>query len=193
MQMNKPSPAIILDRDGTLCRDAVYMSRFEDFEPLPGVDAALRLLQDAGYRLFVATNQSGVARGMFPLATVEELNAKIRDYFLEKGVNIEDFAVCPHHPEGSIPEYSRECECRKPKPGMLLDLARKHNLDLSRSYMVGDMPRDVQAGLAAGAHAVLIPPPGGGSTLDNNGRLKEFNGLLDFARSARGADASHVW
>lgn len=192
MQMKKSSPAIILDRDGTLCRDAVYMSRFEDFEPLPGVDAALRLLQDAGYRLFVATNQSGVARGLFPLSTVEELNAKIRDYFLGKGVNIEDFAVCPHHPEGTVPEYSRDCECRKPKPGMLLDLARKHDLDLSRSYMVGDMPRDVLAGLAAGTRAVLIPPQEGSPTLDNNARLKEFNGLLDFARSVRGADASHV-
>ena len=192
MQMKKSSPAIILDRDGTLCRDVVYMSRFEDFEPLPGVDAALRLLQDEGYRLFVATNQSGVARGLFPLTTVENLNAKIREYFLSKGVNIEDFAVCPHHPEGTVPEYTMECPCRKPKPGMLLDLARKHGIDRSRSYMVGDMPRDVQAGLAAGAQAVLIPPKDGGFSLDNNARLKEFNSLLEFARSVRGADASHV-
>jgi D-glycero-D-manno-heptose 1,7-bisphosphate phosphatase len=192
MQMKKSFPAIILDRDGTLCRDVVYMSRFEDFEPLPGVDAALRLLQDEGFRLFVATNQSGVARGMFTLETVERLNAKIRDYFLEKGVNLEDFAVCPHHPEGSVPEYTGDCDCRKPKPGMLLDLARKHDLDLSRSYMVGDMPRDVQAGLAAGAQGVLIPAKDGDFGLDNNARLKDFKTLLDFARSVRGADASHV-
>ena len=190
--MKKLSPAIILDRDGTLCRDAVYMSRFEDFEPLPGVDAALRLLQDAGYRLFVATNQSGVARGMFPLSTVESINNQIRDYFLERGVNIEDFAVCPHHPEGTVPEYTRECDCRKPGPGLLFDLARKHDLDLSQSFMVGDMLRDVQAGLAAGTEAVLIPPQEGASRLDNNGRLKEFKSLLDFARSVRGVDASHV-
>ena len=192
MQITKPSPAIILDRDGTLCRDVVYMSRFEDFEPLPGVDAALRLLQDAGYRLFVATNQSGVARGLFSLETVEKLNAQFRDYFLEKGVNIEDFAVCPHHPEGTVPEFTQDCPCRKPKPGMLLDLARKHNLDLSRSFMVGDMPRDVQAGLAAGTEGVLIPAKDGGYSLDNNARLKEFKSLLDFARSVRGVDASHV-
>jgi len=196
--MRPLSPAIILDRDGTLCRDAVYLSRFEDFEPLPGVDAALRLLQDEGYRLFVATNQSGVARGMFPLSTVEALNARIREYFLERGVLIEDFAVCPHHPEGTVAEYAVACECRKPKPGMLLDLARKHGLDLSRSYMVGDMARDVEAGLAAGARAILIPPvggaaaAGGGPSLDNTGRLKEFNSLLEFARGVRGVDASHV-
>ena len=192
MHMNKTSPAIILDRDGTLCRDVVYMSRFEDFEPLPSVDAALRLLQDQGFRLFVATNQSGVARGMFPLATVEAVNAKIWEYFIEKGVNIEDFAVCPHHPEGTVPEYTLDCPCRKPKPGMLLDLAQKHGLDLAQSYMVGDMPRDVQAGLAAGAQGVFIPAKDGGFSLDNNARLKEFKSLLDFARSVRGADASHV-
>jgi D-glycero-D-manno-heptose 1,7-bisphosphate phosphatase len=191
MQMKKKSPAIILDRDGTLCRDMVYMSRFEDFHPLPGVDAALRLLQDAGYRLFVATNQSGVARGLFSLETVEALNAQIRDYFLEKGVNIEDFAVCPHHPEGTVPANTGDCPCRKPKPGMLFDLALKHGLDLEHSYMVGDMPRDVQAGLSAGCQGVLIPPKDGASGLDNNGRLKEFNSLLDFARGVRGADASH--
>ena len=192
MQMKNTSPAIILDRDGTLCRDVVYMSRFDQFEPLPGVDAALRLLQDAGYRLFVATNQSGVARGLFSLETVQALNTKIWEYFIEKGVNIEDFAVCPHHPEGTVPEYTRDCPCRKPKPGMLLDLAAKHGLDLARSYMVGDMPRDALAGLAAGAEGVLIPAKDGVSGLDNDARLKEFNSLLDFARGVRGADASHV-
>ena len=190
--MKQLSPAIILDRDGTLCRDAVYMILFEDFEPLKGVDEALRLLQDVGYRLFVATNQSGVARGMFTLEDVAVLNGQIQQYFLKKGVNIEDFAVCPHHPEGTVPEYTGDCPCRKPHPGMLFDLARKHDLDLSRSYMVGDMMRDAEAGLAAGTQAVLISPEYKGFSLDNNARLKEFNSLLDFAHSVRGADASHV-
>jgi D-glycero-D-manno-heptose 1,7-bisphosphate phosphatase len=191
-QSNQLSPAIFLDRDGTLCRDAVYMIRFEDFEPLPGVDEALRMLQGEGYRLFVATNQSGVARGMFTLEAVEALNRKIQTYFAERGVNLEDFAVCPHHPDGTVKEYTGECECRKPRPGMLLDLARKHGLDLGRSYMVGDMPRDAEAGLAAGTRAVLIPPQESASGLDNTGRLKEFKSLVAFARSLRGVDASHV-
>jgi D-glycero-D-manno-heptose 1,7-bisphosphate phosphatase len=196
--MKQLSPAIFLDRDGTLCRDAVYLSRIEDFEPLPAVDGALRLLQDAGYRLFVATNQSGVARGYFTLETVNALNAEIRDYFLERGVNIEDFAVCPHHPEGTVAEFAVECDCRKPKPGLLLALAQKHGLDLARSYMVGDMPRDAQAGLSAGTHAVLIPTEATlaeratqSQSLDKDARLKEFTSLLDFARSVRGVDASH--
>src|SRR5215217_1126014 len=152
------SPAIFLDRDGTLCRDAVYMIRFEDFEPLPGVEEALREFQAMGYRLFVVTNQSGVARGMFSVKAVEALNRRIEAYFAEHGSRIEDTAFCPHHPEGIVPEYTRECACRKPNPGMLLDLARKYDLDLTRSYMVGDMFRDVEAGLAAGTQAVLIPP-----------------------------------
>lgn len=193
-RVSSGSPAIILDRDGTLHRDAVYMIRFEDFEPLPGVEAALRLLREKGYRLFGATNQSGVARGRFTLEQVEELNARIRGYFAAHGADIEEIAVCPHLPPGDggvVPEYARACECRKPGPGMLLDLARRHGLDLSRSYMVGDMDRDVQAGLAAGAHGILVPgpgktpgTPGKRADLDISGRFKEFESLLAFANSA---------
>lgn len=180
-----PSPAIFLDRDGTLHHDAVYMIRFEDFRPLPGVEQALRTLQGAGYRLFGVTNQSGVARGMFTLDQVIALNDKIRGYFREHGADIEEIAVCPHLPGGLVAQYARDCECRKPKPGLLLDLARRHNLDLARSYMVGDMERDVQAGLAAGTRAVLIPPRENARELDNTGRLKEFTTLLEFANRVK--------
>jgi D-glycero-D-manno-heptose 1,7-bisphosphate phosphatase len=194
--LSSPSPAIFLDRDGTLHRDAVYMIRFEDFEPLPGVEEALRILQAKGYRLFGVTNQSGVARGMFSLDAVRALNDKIRQYFSEHGSNIEEIAVCPHHPEGTVPEYTRVCDCRKPKPGMLLDLARRHNLDLGRSHMVGDMERDALAGLAAGASGVIVSPRGGASKLDNPAGFKEFESLLEFARSTstvqKGMDASDV-
>ncbi|HEX2612158.1 MAG TPA: HAD family hydrolase [Fibrobacteria bacterium] len=190
--MNTPSPAIFLDRDGTLHRDAVYMIRFEDFEPMPGVDEALRRLQKAGYRLFGVTNQSGVARGMFTLEQVRALNAKIQAWFCERGVEIEEIAVCPHHPEGKVAEYARECDCRKPKPGMLLDLAARHNLDLSRSWMVGDALRDAQAGLAAGTRAAIVPPLKNGADVDIVGRFKEFKGLLEFAESIEEGAASHA-
>jgi D-glycero-D-manno-heptose 1,7-bisphosphate phosphatase len=192
------SPAIFLDRDGTLHRDAVYMIRFEDFEPLPGVEEALRLLQGAGYRLFGVTNQSGVARGMFPLEAVQALNDRIRGYFRERGADIEEIAVCPHLPGGTVPEYARECDCRKPKPGMLLDLAHRYNLDLTRSYMVGDMDRDVLAGLAAGTRAARVPaaPQSGNvENLDNTADFKEFRTLLEFAHSIiahREGGHSHV-
>ena len=153
MNASALSPAIILDRDGTLHRDTGYLIRFEDLEFLPGVEEALHLLQNKGFRLFVASNQSGVARGFFSLEEVLTLNAKIQDFFLKKGIHIEDFAICPHHTEGKLPAYTVACDCRKPRPGMLLDLARRHGLDLSRSYMVGDSPRDVggQASLCMSA------------------------------------------
>ncbi len=187
------TPAIFLDRDGTLHEDVAYMTDFADFRPLPGVEEALRVMRGKGYHLFVATNQSGVARGMLTLAQLEALNAKIGEYFRERGAEIEGFAVCPHHPEGTVPEFTRVCDCRKPGPGMILELARRHDLDLPRSYMVGDMPRDALAGLAAGTGAALVPPrPGGVSELDNTGRLKEFATLLAFANSLRGVDASHA-
>ena len=185
------SPAIFLDRDGTLHADKEYLIRFEDFSPLPGVEEALRMLRDAGFRLFVASNQSGVARGFFSLEDVRALNARMRDYFLAEGIDIEDWAVCPHYPGGIVPEYSRECDCRKPKPGMLLDLARRHGLDLSRSYMVGDKLRDAQAGIAAGATGALIHA-NSAISLDNQKGLKEFPSILDFAKSVRGANANHA-
>jgi len=185
--MTNPSPAIFLDRDGTLHRDAVYMIRFEDFEPLPGVEEALRLLQGAGYRLFGVTNQSGVARGYFTLEEVNRLNEKICGYFREHGSNLEEIAVCPHLPGAPVAAYDLDCECRKPKPGMLLDLARRYNLDLAKSYMVGDMPRDVLAGHSAGAQGVLIPADRAVPELDNTGYLKDFTTLLEFAKSVTGA------
>lgn len=190
--MTTKSPAIFLDRDGTLHRDAVYMIRFEDFEPLPGVEEALRLLQGAGYRLFGVTNQSGVARGYFGLGDVGRLNDQIRGYFKEHGSNIEEIAVCPHLPGAPVAEFDRECECRKPKPGMLLDLARRYDLDLTRSYTVGDMPRDVLAGLAAGTKAALIPGDKPSPELDSTVFLKEFTTLLDFAKSITGASSEGI-
>ena len=185
------SPAIFLDRDGTLHRDTGYLIRFEDFEPLPGVEEALTLMQHQGFRLFVVSNQSGVARGYFSMEAVLDLNQKIQEYFKSKGIDIEEVIVCPHHPDGIVAEYSRECECRKPKPGMLLDLAHRYHLDLKHSYMVGDHPRDAEAGMAAGATGVLIHANFAGS-VDNQTRLKEFPSILEFARSLRGAHAYHA-
>lgn len=184
------SPAIFLDRDGTLHRDVVYMIRFEDFEPLPGVEEALRLLTAKGYRLFGATNQSGVARGLFPLERVHALNDRIRAWFRERGADIEEIAVCPHHPEGAVAEYARVCECRKPRPGMLLDLAARHGLDLSRSHMAGDMARDVEAGVAAGAAGALIGASGPDPTLDRGPFFRKFRTLLEFAEAVPDVSAA---
>ncbi len=175
-----PSPAIFLDRDGTINLDKEYLIHFEDFEPVPGTEEALRLLVELGYRLFVCTNQSGVARGYFSLEAVEQLNGRIQEYFAERGARLEAFAVCPHHPEGVIPEFTKDCACRKPKPGLILQLANKHRLDLSRSYFVGDKLSDVQAGHNSGISAVLVRS-GHKYYLEGPENVPEFDSLLDFA------------
>jgi len=181
--------AVFLDRDGTVNRNTHYLIDFAEFELLPGVEEALLILQGLGYRLFGVSNQSGVARGYFTYAAVEELNRKIVADLGARGIRLEEIAFCPHHPEGTVAEYARACECRKPGPGMLLDLADKHGLDLARSYMVGDSESDARAGLNAGAQGVWLRPEAARlkpiGQVDNPGKIKEFPSLLDFARNLR--------
>jgi D-glycero-D-manno-heptose 1,7-bisphosphate phosphatase len=177
--------AVFLDRDGTVNRNTHYLIDFADFEILPGVETALRSLQDLGYLLFGASNQSGVARGYFTYPAVAELNRKIIADLAMRGIRIEEIAFCPHHPQGAVTEYAKACDCRKPAPGMLHGLARKYGLDLPRSYMVGDSESDALTGLNAGAHGVWIRPEATLSPrlsqVDNPGKIKEFASLLDFA------------
>ena len=179
------SKAIILDRDGTLHRDTGYLIEFKDFEPLEGVVPGLIKLQEAGFRLFVASNQSGIARGFFSLEAVSDLNTKIQNYFSTQGIRIEEMVFCPHHPQGTVPFFTGDCPCRKPKPGMLLDLAKRYHLNLSQSYMVGDQPRDVEAGVAAGATGIRILPPGEKPRQVLKLPQKEFSSLLQFALSLK--------
>ena len=185
----KSQRAVFLDRDGTLNRNVEYLIDFEQFELIPGVEVALRLLQDLDYRLFVVSNQSGVARGYFPIEAVEALHVRIGHRLTAMGIDLEEFVFCPHHPQGSVPEFTSDCSCRKPKPGMLHYLQQKYALDIGNSYMVGDMLRDAEAGVNAGATGVLIKPDGDPEAdwdrVDNPGNIKEFVSLLDFAESLR--------
>lgn len=181
--------AVFLDRDGTLNRNTHYLIDFAEFELIPGVEDALRILQDLGYRLYGVSNQSGVARGYFTYAAVEDLNRSIIADLGARGIRLEEIVFCPHHPEGIVTEYAKACECRKPAPGMLKDLARKYGLDLSRSYMVGDSESDALAGMNAGAQGVWIRPEATVQNdlrqVDNPRKIKEFPSLLDFARNLR--------
>jgi histidinol-phosphate phosphatase family protein len=148
--------AVFLDKDGTLVENVPYNVDPALVRLVPGAGAALRMLREAGFRLFVVSNQSGVARGYFPIDALDAVERRVRELLAEEGVAIEAFRWCPHHAEGTVAEYAIACECRKPRPGMLLDLAREHALDLAASWMIGDSEADDAAGHAAGCRTALV-------------------------------------
>ena len=141
--------AVFLDRDGTIMEDSNCVGNFERVVLIPSAATALKQLQDAGYKLFVVTNQSGVGRGYFTREAVESIHAHLDESFGKAGVRFDGYFVCPHHPEDN-------CDCRKPKPKFLLDAARAHGLELSRCFMVGDRPSDIQTGVNAGTKTILV-------------------------------------
>lgn len=141
-------PVVFLDRDGVLVRDVHYLRTASDVELFPGVES-LRRLQDR-FCLIVATNQSGVARGFFSEDTLLEIHASIAERLESCGVSVDAFYYCPHLDTATVAAYRRVCSCRKPKPGMLLQAAKDWGVPLGSSHLIGDSPRDVQAGSAAG-------------------------------------------
>lgn len=153
-------PALFLDRDGVINVDHHYVWRPSEFDVFPGVFEALRRAQALGYALIVVTNQSGIARGYFTPDAYGALEQHMRTVFAAEGVTFTDIYHCPHHPSGSVPEYARTCDCRKPAPGMILRAAREHGIDLAASIMVGDKDSDLAAARAAGVgEAYLVKPP----------------------------------
>jgi D-glycero-D-manno-heptose 1,7-bisphosphate phosphatase len=150
-----PHRAVFLDRDGTLNVEKDYLYKIEDFAFVSGVPQALKHLQDAGFLLVVVTNQSGVARGYYRLTDVEKLHRHLQTQLQKWDVQISAFYVCPHYPRGQGP-YAVDCACRKPRPGLLLRAADELEIDLGRSFMVGDKLSDAQAGQAAGCTALLV-------------------------------------
>jgi D-glycero-D-manno-heptose 1,7-bisphosphate phosphatase len=149
-------PAVFLDRDGTLNEDLGYVHRFEDFHWLPGAKDAIHRLNAAGVYVFVVTNQSGVARGLFGEDAVAALHARMREDLHAIGAGIDDFRYCPHHPDVGVGAYRRVCTCRKPAPGMILDLIAHWPVDKAASVMAGDKTIDVEAGQAAGLAAEIV-------------------------------------
>ena len=155
--VSKPARrAVFLDRDGTIVRDVDYLTEAGQLQILPGVPEALRLLREAGFLLLVVTNQSAVARGWLSEETLAAIHAELNDRLAPEGARIDAFYHCPHLPGGTVPAYARECACRKPEPGLIERAAREWQVDLARSYVVGDSERDTEAGRRAGCATLLI-------------------------------------
>lgn len=143
------SRAVFLDRDGTMAPDVNYCSRPEDFNLFPETARAIRRLNKLGFKVIVITNQSGVARGYFDENTLAKIHEKMTRELSKDGAHIDGIYYCPHHPEDN-------CACRKPQPGMILQAAKEHNIDLKKSFMVGDSQADIELGKAVSCKTVLI-------------------------------------
>jgi len=148
--------ALFLDRDGTLVHPRHYPSRPADLLLYEGIGPLLRGVREAGLRLVVITNQSGLARGLFTEGDLDLMHAHLSAELARFGVRLDGVYHCPHHIEGTIPGLAVACDCRKPQPGMLLRAAADLDLDLTRSWFVGDILDDVEAGARAGCRTVLV-------------------------------------
>jgi D,D-heptose 1,7-bisphosphate phosphatase len=149
-------PAVFLDKDGTLVEDVPYNVDPERLVFTPHAIEALRLLQQHGYELFIITNQAGMAKGLFANDDIQRLKEYLFNALASQGVILNGFYYCPHHPDGTISRLAVQCACRKPLPGMLLQAAGEHDINLEQSWMIGDILHDVEAGSRAGCKTVLI-------------------------------------
>lgn len=152
--------AIFLDRDGTINKYIGFLRNINDFELLPGVNEAIKMINASGYLAIVVTNQPVIARGEVSFAELDEIHNKMETLLGKDGAYLDAIYFCPHHPhkgyEGEIPELKFDCDCRKPKPGLLIKAAEDFNIDLSKSWMIGDGESDVLAGKAAGCKTILL-------------------------------------
>ena len=148
-------PAAFFDRDGVLNYDYGFVHSVADFAWTPGAKKSISACNRAGLLVFVVTNQSGIARGVYSESDVHALHVHMQTELHALGAHIDAFAFCPHHPEGIVPELKLDCSCRKPRPGMLLRLCREWSVDRENSFLIGDRPSDIAAAAAAGIRGIL--------------------------------------
>jgi D-glycero-D-manno-heptose 1,7-bisphosphate phosphatase len=150
-------PAVFLDRDGTINEQMGYINHISRFHLLPGAAKAIRRLNEQQIPVIVVSNQSGLARGYFPEELLVAVHEKMTWLLSEKGAHIDGLYWCPHHPDAKIERFKvKDCACRKPKPGLLEQAAQELDLDLTRSFMVGDRWSDIRCGARAGATSILV-------------------------------------
>jgi D-glycero-D-manno-heptose 1,7-bisphosphate phosphatase len=156
MVKEKHQAAVFLDRDGTINEEVGYLDRLEKLRLVPGAAEAIRLINRSGMKAVVVTNQSGVARGFFTEAFVDEVHAHLREMLQKEGAFLDGFYFCPHHPTEGRGRYLRNCDCRKPSPGLLLRAIEELSLEPEHSYMVGDTVKDIEAAARIGARGILV-------------------------------------
>jgi rfaE bifunctional protein nucleotidyltransferase chain/domain len=188
----KPAAALrkaaFLDRDGVINLDRAYVHSWEEFEFVPGAVEAMKALKDAGYALVVVTNQSGIARGKYTEAQYQALTAQMKAALAQAGAAVDAVYHCPHHPGGQVAEFARECDCRKPEPGMILRAVKELGLDLAQSFLVGDKPSDIEAARKAGvAKAYIVASDNEESTGDLAGADASYADLQACVKALLGA------
>jgi D-glycero-D-manno-heptose 1,7-bisphosphate phosphatase len=150
------TPAVLLDRDGTLIEEVGYLDRLERLKLFPSSIDAVRLLNRAGFRVVVVTNQAGVAHGMFDERFVAETHRFLDEKMAQAGARVDRYYYCPHHPNAGVERYRMRCECRKPGTGMIRQAAADLDLDIPKSFVVGDRWLDIEMAKGAGARGILV-------------------------------------
>ena len=149
-------PAVFIDRDGTINEQLGYVNHLSRFVILPGVSEALRLLNKNDFWAIIVSNQGGVARGYFPMDLVHKIHGFLTSSLKDQGATFDGIFYCPHHPAGIVPEYSSDCECRKPKPGLINQALEAFDIDMSGSYVIGDRYVDIELASRVNIKGILV-------------------------------------
>ncbi len=165
-KIKKLPKAVFFDQDGTIIKYVDLLTDPRKVQLLPGAAKAIKKVRENGFLVFIVTNQPVVARGLMPISGVKKIESRIILLLKKEGAWIDSFFFCPHHPRATLKKYRKLCDCRKPRPGMILMAAKKFHLDLKKSYIVGDALIDVAAGRRAGIRSVLVATGPGHERLD---------------------------
>ena len=148
--------AVFIDRDGTINEQMGYINHISRFVLLPGTAEGIRLLNRHQYLAIIVSNQSGVARGYFPMALIDRVHAHMKDLLAKEGANIDGIFFCPHYPRGIVPEYSVECDCRKPRTGLVQKACEEFDIDMKNSYVIGDRCSDIELAERSNLQGIMV-------------------------------------